>query len=186
MFGQGGTLNAASEQVAFDPTDPASVRAFYDAALPKVYSYFLSRCGGSAPVAEDLTQETFMAAVKELRRQRSIESPVGWILGIARHKLLDHLRAKERDRRRLEAVASVAESEPLIEWTDDDDSRERAIAALAEVADPQRSALVLRYLDGMSVPEAARQLGKSVRATESLIARGKHSFRRAYEEAADA
>lgn len=179
-------LKSAPEEIEFDLRDSASVAAFYDAALPRIYSYFFNRCGGRAPVAEDLTQETFMAAVKELKQNRNVETPMAWVFGIARHKLLDHLRIKERERRRLEAVASSEEGEALVEWADDDDSRDKAVAALERVADPQRSALVLRYLDGMSVPEVARELRKTVRATESLIARGKQSFRRAYEEQADA
>ena len=39
--------------------DPERFRAFYEDALPRIYGYFLHRCGGSVPVAEDLTQETF-------------------------------------------------------------------------------------------------------------------------------
>ena len=35
--------------------DPDAFRTFYEEALPKVYGYFLHRCGGSVPVAEDLT-----------------------------------------------------------------------------------------------------------------------------------
>jgi RNA polymerase sigma-70 factor, ECF subfamily len=75
--------------------DPGSFRAFYDDALPRVYGYFLHRCGGSVPVAEDLTQETFLAAVAELKKDKRVATPVAWIYGIARHKLLDHYRRQE-------------------------------------------------------------------------------------------
>ena len=44
------------------------------------------------PVAEDLTQETFLASVDELKKGRHPEAPIPWIYGIARHKLLDHYR----------------------------------------------------------------------------------------------
>ena len=77
--------------------DAESFRAFYDDALPRVYGYFLHRCGGSVAVAEDLTQETFLAAVAELKKDRRVKTPVAWIYGIARHKLLDHYRRQERD-----------------------------------------------------------------------------------------
>ena len=52
--------------------DPDSFRAFYDEALPHVYGYFLHRCGGSTVVAEDLTQETFLAVLRESSRRRTI------------------------------------------------------------------------------------------------------------------
>jgi DNA-directed RNA polymerase specialized sigma24 family protein len=76
--------------------DPEAFRSFYDEALPLIYGYFLRRCGGSATVAEELTQETFVAAVGELRKRRQVDSPIPWISGIARHKLLDHYRRQER------------------------------------------------------------------------------------------
>jgi DNA-directed RNA polymerase specialized sigma24 family protein len=46
--------------------DARSFGAFYDDALAHIYGYFLHRCGGCVTVAEDLTQETFVAAVAEL------------------------------------------------------------------------------------------------------------------------
>ena len=48
--------------------DAGDFRRFYEDALPRVYGYLLHRCGGSASVAEDLTQETFLAAVAELKK----------------------------------------------------------------------------------------------------------------------
>jgi hypothetical protein len=57
--------------------DPDSFRSFYDEVLPQVYRYVLHRCGGSVSTAEDLTQETFLAAVAELRQGREIDNPPG-------------------------------------------------------------------------------------------------------------
>jgi RNA polymerase sigma-70 factor (ECF subfamily) len=66
--------------------------------------------------------------------------------------------------------------------TDESQARDRAIAALSAVAASQRAALVLCYVDGYSVPEAARLLDKSVEAVESLLARGRQTFKRSYLE----
>jgi RNA polymerase sigma-70 factor (ECF subfamily) len=168
-------------QAAFG-LDARSFGRFYDEALPRVYGYFLHRCGGSTSTAEDLTQETFLAAVAELKKERHVVTPTAWIYGIARHKLLDHYRSQERLARPLADVSGVdqAEGEPLI--AEGEGAREQAIAALAAVAASQRAALVLCYVDGYSVPEAAQLLGKSVEAVESLLARGRQSFRRAYHQ----
>jgi RNA polymerase sigma-70 factor (ECF subfamily) len=48
-----------------------------------------------------------------------------------------------------------------------------------------RSALTLRYLDGLSVPEVAEHLGRTVHATEALLVRARVAFRRAYEGSID-
>ena len=160
--------------------DTPAFRAFYDEALPRIYGYFLHRCGGVVPVAEDLTQETFVAAVGELGRGRRPGAPIPWVYGIARHKLLDHYRRQER------AERLVAPDQPdvgeLALETAGDDTRERTVEALASVPAAQRAALVLRHVDGCSVPEVALALGRSVEAVESLLARGRTRFRRAYLE----
>ena len=160
--------------------DPERFRAFYADALPRVYGYLLHRCGGAAALAEDLTQETFLAAVAEIRRGRPVAAPVPWVLGIARHKLLDHLRRQRRAGWTLLRWDSETVDEELNEPVNDEGDRERAILALAAVPSPQREALTLRYLDGFSVPEVAAALGRGVAATESLLARGRAGFKRAY------
>src|SRR5437667_6152447 len=161
-------ISIPEAEVALDAS-PQSFAAFYEQALPRVYGYFLHRCGGSAAVAEDLTQETFLAAVAELKKGRRVRTPLAWVYGIARHKLLDHYRGQERVDRPL-TVAWEADEEALV-VPDEPAAGGRAISALASVAASQRAALVLCYVDGYSVPEAARLLGKSVEAVESLLAR---------------
>jgi len=149
----------------------------YDAALPEVYGYLLARCGRRT-LAEDLTAETFLAAVAACRRQPPPAMSTGWLVGIARHKLVDHWRAAEREDRGLRAVAG--EPDPP-----DDPWDEHVDALLAhEVLDAQnaqhRAALTLRYLDGLAVPEIARTLGRTVHATEALLTRARAAFRRSY------
>jgi RNA polymerase sigma-70 factor (ECF subfamily) len=160
--------------------DPDSFCAFYAEALPRVYGYFLHRCGGSVALAEDLTQETFLACVRELKGEKRLEAPIAWIYGIARHKLVDHYRRQEREERSLTLAYEAEEAYDDLVVPDDPASRERAIVALQAVAPTQRGALVLCYVDGLSMAETARVLGKSVEAVESLLARGRTSFKRAY------
>ena len=76
--------------------------------------------------------------------------------------------------------------ETLLVPDDDDASRDQAIATLALVPLMQREALVLHYLDGLSVAEVASIMQRSVSATESLLARGRASFRQEFGETRDA
>jgi RNA polymerase sigma-70 factor (ECF subfamily) len=132
------------------------------------------------PVAEDLTQETFLASVDELKKGRRPETPIPWIYGIARHKLLDHYRKQARAEQPLADAALELDNSAF--WVQDDDGRERAVAALAAVPASQRTALVLCYLDGFTAAEVAGELGKSTAAVHSLLERGRESFKRAYLE----
>jgi RNA polymerase sigma-70 factor (ECF subfamily) len=174
-------ISAPEAERALD-TSPGSFAAFYDDALPRVYGYFVHRCGGSAAVAEDLTQETFLAVVVELQRGNRIRTPIAWVYGVARHKLLDHYRREQRAEGQVELAWESDEAGEALIVANRAETRERAVAALGAVAASQRAALVLCYLDGYSVREAARLLGKSTDAVESLLARGRQSFKRAYLE----
>ena len=175
-------VSAPAVEAALDMS-PDAFRAFYEEALPRVYGYFLHRCGSSVPVAEDLTQDTFLAAVAELKKGKPVVTPIAWIYGIARHKLMDHYRAQERSERGLAVTGQADEIEDEVIVPDEEEARERATSALASVAASQRAALVLCYVDGFSMREAAGILGKGEEAVESLLARGRASFKRAYMEA---
>ncbi|MBW0113808.1 RNA polymerase sigma factor [Pseudonocardia abyssalis] len=164
---------------AVRPEPGPALLALYDDALPQVYGYLLARCGRRA-LAEDLTAETFLAAVTASRRHPPPAMNVGWLIGIARHKLVDHWRATEREERGLRAVEEITE-------TFEDPWEEHVDAVVArEVLDTQtalhRAALTLRYLDGLPVGEVARALGRTVHATESLLSRAHAAFRRGYSD----
>jgi RNA polymerase sigma-70 factor, ECF subfamily len=174
---------AGRSQVGIDLSDPEVFGALYDRALPVVYGYFLRRTGGVPAIAEDLTQETFLGAVRQIQRGRAVDAPLPWLIGIARHRLVDHYRAAMSADHRLLSLSEWVEAVP----DDRDDfaavlDREAAIAALDALPAPQRIAIALRYLDGLSVPEIARAIDLSVHAVESLLARGRASFKRHYLE----
>lgn len=161
-----------------EPARAVQVLDLYDRALPQVYGYLVRRCG-SAALAEDLTSETFLAAVDACRRDAVPSLTVGWLVGVARHKLVDHWRRQAAEERRLEAVASLPPDDPVLVDPAELDER-RALAVLAELGPHHRAALTLRYLDGLSVPRVADELGRTVHATEALLVRARNAFRAAY------
>jgi RNA polymerase sigma-70 factor, ECF subfamily len=145
-----------------------------DRSLPAVYDYLLHRCRAKA-LAEDLTSETVLATVDRVRNGQIDTIEVGYLIGIARHKLVDHWRRQQREQRHLkvymrdEEIADDTVFEPG-----------RASAVLAELNPMQRAALTLRYVDDLPVPEVARVLGRTVHATETLLVRAKRAFRSRY------
>ena len=163
------------------PDRPASpgtrLLALYDEALPQVYGYLLARCGQWA-VAEDLTAETFLAAVDAVRAGPAPLS-TGWLIGVARHKLVDHWRRQGREQRALSAAASPAGSPPDDPWDAQLDAL-RAREVLGRLGPHHRAALTLRYLDDLPVPQVASLLGRTVHATEALLVRARSAFRAAY------
>jgi RNA polymerase sigma-70 factor, ECF subfamily len=158
------------------------VLAIYGRALPRVYGYLLPRCGDSA-LAEDLTAETFLAAVAAADRPDSPEVSVALLVGVARHKLVDHWRQAGREQRAL--AASDLGDEAVDDPWDAIIDAGAAHAALARLPGQQRAALALRYLDDLPVAEVAGHLGRTLHATETLLVRARAGLRRAYQEERD-
>lgn len=165
---------------------PTDVAAWFDEALPRIFGYFLPRVGGRIAVAEDLTQETILAAVRSRHGPVNNDAVMPWLFGIARHKLMDHYRREDRDRRHFGRPVDPDEIDigfaPQLPDLDLDalHTRDIIIATLDRLPPRQRSALVARYLDGCDVPTTAELLGVSVHATESLLARARAAFRHHY------
>ncbi|MDQ1394676.1 MAG: polymerase sigma-70 factor, subfamily [Acidimicrobiaceae bacterium] len=154
--------------------------SLYDRALPQVYGYLMGRCGDQA-VAEDLTSETFLVVAAG---RQDVPLTVGWLIGVARHKLADHWRWQARQERLFQAIEGSA-AEVDDPW-DVELNRWLAHEVLNRLASQHRAALTLRYVDGLSVPEAATILERSVAATEALLVRARREFRHVYEGSIDA
>jgi len=155
----------------------ADLLAVYDRALPIVYGYLLSRCGRVA-LAEDLTADTFLAAADAVNRHAAPTLSVPWILGVARHKLVDHWRRQEREERSLRSVADDAAPDEDT-WDIRLDAL-RARQALERLGPHHRAALTFRYLDDLPVAAVAELLDRSVHATEALLVRARLAFRKVY------
>ena len=162
------------------PVGVEGFSAFYRETLPKLYGYFVTRCGGNVAVAEDLTQETYLAFVRDVRAEREIASASAWLFGIARHKLVDHYRRQSR----LEAIGTPWEPDAAGDLpapgpdAGAEASHERVMDALAHLPESQRIVVGLRYLDGRAMDEIAADLGKSIHAVESLLARARLNLKR--------
>jgi len=167
-------------------SDERAFRAWYDQVAPRVYAYLVSRCS-SAVIAEELTQQTFIAAVRQASTYDGRDDAVPWLIGIARHHLASHFRTLEREERRHQRMVlrelSVMDEDR--EWSQirQRDSVARALRSLPAM---QRAVLVLRFFDGLSVRDIGAEIGRSESAAESLLGRARTAFERAYREATDA
>jgi RNA polymerase sigma-70 factor (ECF subfamily) len=161
---------------------PRAVLALYDDALPAVYGYFVRRCGDRG-TAEDLTSETFLAAMDAARKDAPPPMTVPWLIGVARHKLADHYR--RRHDRLTVPVAELPElPEPVDPGDDWDVELDRIVAesVLAKLPEQHRTVLALRYMDDCTVGECAELIGRTVHATEALLVRARRAFRSHYPE----
>ncbi len=162
----------------------ATLLAIYEEAVAEVFTYLRARCGNRV-LAEDLTADTFLAAVGQIRRGRVDDVTVAWLIGIARHKLVDEWRRTARRPRPERLDGDDDTRAPTVDGADVWDivlDRHLVSVVMDQLGPHHRSALTLRYFDGLPVPEVAAHLGRTVEATETLLVRARRRFRTVYEQ----
>lgn len=154
--------------------DASAARALTLRHAPRVLS-LARRMLGDATEAEDVAQEAMLRLWRIAPDWRPGEAGIGtWLYRVATNLSLDRLR---RRRPAGEASAEIADDAPsAIARLIRDDRAAALHAALAELPDRQRAAIVLRHLEERGNPEIAAILGVSVEAVESLLARGRRAL----------
>lgn len=141
----------------------------YDAHVETVYRYVHRRCRDHS-LAEDVTQDTFMTAIRKSEDPDSIK--IGWLITIARNRLLDILRRQTRYQQKLRLLADTngqANENGIAE-------RLRVEAALVELPVQYRLVLTLHYINDMTVRAIAEELGQSHKSVEGLVTRARREL----------
>jgi RNA polymerase sigma-70 factor (ECF subfamily) len=159
--------------------DESAFAQWYAGALPRVFGFVHGRTGGDVALAEEIVAQAFLEAVRARRSFHERSDPVTWICAIARNRLVDHYR---REARRQTSHLRVVVTDISSPDSSLDRLEERAdvVAALAELPALERTVLTMRYLDGYSVREIGHQIGRTERATDSLLLRARDRIRRAH------
>jgi RNA polymerase sigma-70 factor (ECF subfamily) len=180
MLSNDGGREEAALRDAVLAGDAAAWRTLYDGAYAELWAYVSWRCAGLSDVAEDVTQETWLVAVRRIRDFEPRKGRfVAWLRGIAVHVLANHLRKRRRRPEQPLADCDMpAQAQPPSEQAEQ--------IALALAALPERFEAVLRakYLDRLSVAEIAADWNETPKAVESLLTRARQAFRNEYEKLA--
>lgn len=149
------------------------------------------RMTGNQSDADDVVQETFLKAYKQIGRFEERASFSTWIYRIAANCALDLLRSRKRHEDRCEkpsaeempdALATAAASDPLPDrQVYAGQVRGRINDALAALTAQERTAFVLRHFEGHSIEEIGHTLGLAESATKNSIFRAVQKLRRALE-----
>src|SRR3954449_3314467 len=146
---------------------------------PDVYRYALAVLRNPDD-AEDVTPTTFMNAYRAYRNGERPKAPKNWLIAIAHNVCRQRFRLASRRPNEVEFDEEVAAAAVPSE---DGPSAGDIRRALGDLAFNQRSALVMRELEGRSYVEIASILGLSVGAVETLIFRARRALREQLEEA---
>jgi RNA polymerase sigma-70 factor (ECF subfamily) len=152
----------------------------------------LYRLTNNAEESHDLTQETFLKALRSIKSFRAEAELKTWLCRIAINESRNRFRWWKRRRRDVtisldetvgntELTFSETLSDPSISPEDEALRRERGVlikAALDEVPEAYREAVILCDIEGLSYDETAEVLGIGLGTVKSLISRGREELRR--------
>lgn len=158
--------------------DVEAFAELYRRNLTRVYRYHIAHTGNTKD-AEDLTSQTFIAALEGIRSFRGESSFVAWIMGIASRKRLMFLRSRG-NRPKVPLDAALHYPSPSLPTDKAADHRlqlESISRALRQISADRAEALILTYFSGLSHVEVGRVLNKSEGAVKMLISRGLQDLR---------
>lgn len=162
--------------------DAAAVGELYERYQPAIYSYVYYRLGHAAE-AEDLTAEVFVRLVTKLHTYQDQGKPLlAWLYTIARNLVANHHRRNGY----VEWVPLDATEEALDDGSSDLTgelhlSQHEVKAAMAELTEPQRQVVWLKFIEGYSNAEVAAILNRDENAVKSLQHRALAAMRRTIE-----
>ncbi|GIE33999.1 RNA polymerase sigma factor [Actinoplanes italicus] len=165
------------------------LRAGDETALREVYDrhgaavlYLAQRLLGDRAEAEDVTQVTFVAAWTGrdgFDPERG--TMLGWLLGIARRKVVDRVRSSAREQRATRTVQERQPASPAEESPEHIVDRLVVADELKRLPDEQRRTLELAFFDDLTHPQIAEATGLPLGTVKSHLRRGMANLRRRWE-----
>ena len=154
--------------------------AIYRETIGPLYSYVSRSCGGDRALAEDVTQEAWLRAVREWPRKGLPDQPIAWLTTVARNLLVSYYR-----RKRPGPLDSAAAEEALAALDDGRTERQARTAvvcrALARLPAAEAQLLEAFHFDDQRMSQIAGTLGLSERAVEGRLRRARQKLRRELE-----
>lgn len=163
------------------PASPAAVdeAALWETHSPRLFRY-LMRLTGDQQVAEDLTQDAFLQAIRHLRGSRELpQNETAWLLTIATNLFRDQVRRK----RRIAWLPFVTQKhEQAVPDRSEGLAEQELVGRVLRSLPAETSVmLVLRDAEGFSTQEVAGLMGLQYEAARKRIARARLQFRERYE-----
>jgi RNA polymerase sigma-70 factor, ECF subfamily len=150
--------------------DPECFAQLYRRYVTRIYRYLLVRVRNTQ-AAQDLTSQTFLAAMESIGSYRASGTFAAWLFGIARRKAADHFR-RDHATLPLEAAECVPHPDPLPDQVVEQRLRlEQVARALRSIAPERAEALALRVFAGLNAAEVGVVMGKSEAAVKMLVHR---------------
>lgn len=139
---------------------------------------------GDAALADDIHQQVFIEAFRDLPRFARRSTVRTWLLGIARHRVLDAAKRRRRARSHLDATAAVDVPDPQPspgESIDDAQLRAALAVCIDQLEEPIRTTVLLRHQQGLTYEEMAAICGEKPGTLQARVARALRRLRELIE-----
>jgi RNA polymerase sigma-70 factor, ECF subfamily len=150
--------------------DHAALSRLYEHFAPRIYRYIFRRVGDSE-LARDLQNDVFLAMLESIHRDPLWRVPLApWLFRVARDRTISALRS--RSRQKTQPIAYCHERQMVCDGPEANYhvaiQRQAVQRAISTLPRDQRQVLLLRFAYGLTVADAAAQLGRSEGALRSL------------------
>jgi RNA polymerase sigma-70 factor (ECF subfamily) len=166
--------------------DESAFEVFAEQYIPGLYRFAGRRLDPNRELTRDIVQSTVCNVIENLDSYRAEAPLFTWLCACCRNEIAAHFRRLGRRPREVELEESAA----LTGGPEERGPEERLLrveeaelvhVALDRLPPSYARAVQWRYLEGLAVPEIARRLASSYKATESLLSRARKAFREIYE-----
>jgi len=161
--------------------DSAAFARLYERYLPLATAYAAS-FGGRVTSAEDIAQEVFMRLWDRRRDYRGQAKVKTYIFAYIHNVCLEEGRLRTKHKTLSDLLGQSSRRTTVVPLAPEEqatctETNERLGRALSRLSETQRQALRLRYIEGMSVQDAARSAGCTLKCFESRLSRGREELR---------
>ncbi len=169
--------------------DRDAIGRLYDTHVDGLYTFVFFRVGRDSTIAEDVVQETFTRVLTRQAEYDAARGTVGaWLAVMSRNVIRDHLKSHRRsdelasaweriDATLAQTFGAMAEQPLPGEVLARAETRDLVHMTIANLPEQYKAALTRKYVDGESLATLASELGISIDATKSLLARARRAFR---------
>jgi len=166
------------------PPAEDEIRRIYRETIDDLYAFVSRRVNGDRDLAEDVTQETWLRAIRAWQADGLPDRPPAWLATVAARLLANHFRRPAVARAAPGAVDRLTAPDAGAA-RDAHERRSLVERALARLPLPQVRLLEAFHYDRRAVADIAAESGLSERAVEGRLRRARRTLRRAIESEGD-
>ena len=163
--------------------DPAAVMELYTAYADRIYSLVFNQLDRDRDAAQDIVQETFLAASKSASKFRGRSKVYTWLYSIAHKKIADFYRRRKREAK-YQTTSSDSQidrsssGEPPVAEIMESEEKSRAVQeTLSGLPLHYKQVLILKYVEEMPVTEISQVMERSPKSVEGLLTRARKELR---------